>query len=592
MKPSKAQWGTVGLSLMLAKTSMLQKMGKMEATKYTSALVDNNKLTKYLLNYYDNIIKTSKKFCQRVTEYSASGTPVTDIYRQLALHFSEEKALGQAFQTMSDSLKEVDKLRDASQMTINSKFVVPIEHFFDGPLADAREAKKRFRKAMQEFDASESKLREAQNGTNPQQLYNAYHYQHKYKRRMMMRQHEAEGALADVLQRHNYEFLVYCIEAMSAQYDFYCKAYAILYDLEGYFNQLKQYSQNHRAEYAKAKNERLHEYHRKSKLEEEEKYDDLVKIFSSSDLVVVNAICVSAGADQDVILEDLVRILDAYKYTLPIIKIGITKEVQSTASAATLFRGNSTATKLMTAFTRLTGRPYLVSTMQPLLQHIISDPKGYEVDPAKIKNGETVEVNTQKLTDTCNIFIRAIFDSLPNCPIPFREMAQHLQAEVIKRFPDNRHTSVGGFIFLRFFCPVILSPDANGLVDSSVLNSDARRALILISKVLQNLANGIQFGAKESYMNEMNKFITDNITECRNFLDELAVVPTVADYTSLATIEEVRSRQLPSIHKLLIKNLEKISKSLVQNNEQAMIPVLVSTMGQLGEPEAVDAPKK
>ena len=38
----------------------------------------------------------------------------------------------------------------------------------------------------------------------------------------------------------------------------------------------------------------------------------------------------SAGADQDLILEDLVRILDAYKYTLPIIKIGITKEVQST----------------------------------------------------------------------------------------------------------------------------------------------------------------------------------------------------------------------------------------------------------------------
>lgn len=32
VKPSKAQWGTVGLSLMLAKTSMLQKMGKMEAT--------------------------------------------------------------------------------------------------------------------------------------------------------------------------------------------------------------------------------------------------------------------------------------------------------------------------------------------------------------------------------------------------------------------------------------------------------------------------------------------------------------------------------------------------------------------------------
>ena len=34
----------------------------------------------------------------------------------------------------------------------------------------------------------------------------------------------------------------------------------------------------HRAEYAKAKGERLQEYHRKAKQEEEEKYDDLVKV--------------------------------------------------------------------------------------------------------------------------------------------------------------------------------------------------------------------------------------------------------------------------------------------------------------------------
>jgi len=167
-------------------------------------------------------------------------------------------------------------------------------------------------------------------------------------------------------------------------------------------------------------------------------------------------------------------------------------------------------------------------------------------------------------------------------------MAHHLQAEVVKRFPDSRHTSVGGFIFLRFFCPVILSPDANGIVESSSLDQDARRALILISKSLQNLANGIQFGAKESYMNDMNKFISDNLEECRGFLDELAKVPNATDYTPLATVEEVRSKQLPSIHKLLIKNLEKITKSLAQNNEQGMIPVLVAALGQLGDPEGTE----
>ena len=43
----------------------------------------------------------------------------------------------------------------------------------------------------------------------------------------------------------------------------------------------------------------------------------------------MDAIGVSAGVDLDLTLEDLRRILDSYKHTSPIIKIGITKEVQS-----------------------------------------------------------------------------------------------------------------------------------------------------------------------------------------------------------------------------------------------------------------------
>lgn len=63
----------------------------------------------------------------------------------------------------------------------------------------------------------------------------------------------------------------------------------------------------------------------------------VVQIFSSPDLVVVSAICASASSDQEAILEDLVIILDAYKYTLPIIRLGITKEIQSTGTASFSF---------------------------------------------------------------------------------------------------------------------------------------------------------------------------------------------------------------------------------------------------------------
>jgi hypothetical protein len=42
-------------------------------------------------------------------------------------------------------------------------------------------------------------------------------------------------------------------------------------------------------------------------------------------------------------------------------------------------------------------------------------------------------------------------------------MMAHLRQECVKRFPDSYYKSIAGFIFLRFFCPAILSPDSNGI---------------------------------------------------------------------------------------------------------------------------------
>jgi hypothetical protein len=57
------------------------------------------------------------------------------------------------------------------------------------------------------------------------------------------------------------------------------------------------------------------------------------QLLANPDLAVVGAICASAGADQTQTLETLVQILDAYKLILPIIYIGITKEVSETGTA-------------------------------------------------------------------------------------------------------------------------------------------------------------------------------------------------------------------------------------------------------------------
>ena len=49
-----------------------------------------------------------------------------------------------------------------------------------------------------------------------------------------------------------------------------------------------------------------------------------------------------------------------------------------------------------------------------------------------------------------------------------------------------------------------------------------RRALILVSKALQQLANGMSFGAKEEYMTILNPFLDLNFERVKNmFRQEL-----------------------------------------------------------------------
>jgi hypothetical protein len=45
-----------------------------------------------------------------------------------------------------------------------------------------------------------------------------------------------------------------------------------------------------------------------------------------------------------------------------------------------------------------------------------------------------------------------------------RQFFANLRSMVAKKFPDSQVKAVGAFLFLRFLCPSIFSPDGFGLV--------------------------------------------------------------------------------------------------------------------------------
>lgn len=92
------------------------------------------------------------------------------------------------------------------------------------------------------------------------------------------------------------------------------------------------------------------------------------------------------------------------------------------------------------------------------------------------------------------------------------------------RFPDAKYTAVGAFIFLRFLCPAIVAPDVEGLV-SEPPTKEMRRGLLLIAKVIQNLANNVVFGAKEPYMFPLNDFLVQYVFDITGYLRDISVSP-------------------------------------------------------------------
>eukprot|EP01132_Coremiostelium_polycephalum_P009133 gene9133-11190_t len=321
----------------------------------------------------------------------------------------------------------------------------------------------------------------------------------------------------------------------------------------------------------------------------EDQYNQLVEILASPSLQVVQCVVspITTVEEQGRTIESISRIFESFNKIRPIIHTGIEAEVASTANSSTLFRSNTTATKLMTAFTKWKGMPYLQKHITPLVKEIIENPYGYEVDPSKINEGsEELMTNMMNLIQVSEKFTDAIIDSLNSLPVSLREISKYLQQEVVKKFPDNKHSSVGGFIFLRFLCPAIIAPQTSGLVDEQP-GPEATRALVLIGKVLQNLANGIEFGQKESFMIPVNRFIIGNLDRLYAYFDRLTDVPDYkGDYISSSSKEEVQ-KDIRNIHLLIVKNLSKIVKQLALYKQKEIIGQLSKTLVFLGDPTAI-----
>lgn len=260
------------------------------------------------------------------------------------------------------------------------------------------------------------------------------------------------------------------------------------------------------------------------------KYEKMIDLLTEPGLELVLALLETAHNQQSVddLVVTLFNIFSGRNMVSDLLKAVVQREVQKTDSPATLFRRNSAATKLLTVFARTYGLDFLRQTLKVPLQFLIEYSKGtsFEVDPARLPADANLKSNTCALALATQTFIDTIVASASKFPFQLKDICHCISVSVAEKYPSSSTLAVGGFIILRFFNPAITSPDHFSLLSNSSINSrDMRRALVLISKIIQNLANNVLFGAKEPFMVSLNSIVTSNRDRIADFLNSLSALP-------------------------------------------------------------------
>lgn len=63
----------------------------------------------------------------------------------------------------------------------------------------------------------------------------------------------------------------------------------------------------------------------------------------------------------------------------------------------TIFRGNTLVSKMMDEGMRLAGLHYLHSTLRPAMEQVFLEKKPCEIDPTRVKDGNTTDTNLTNL---------------------------------------------------------------------------------------------------------------------------------------------------------------------------------------------------
>lgn len=297
-------------------------------------------------------------------------------------------------------------------------------------------------------------------------------------------------------------------------------------------------------------------------------------------------------SQMDELARVLVTLFDAKHLLSPLLWNMFYREVEVSDCMQTLFRGNSLGSKIMAFCFKIYGASYLQALLEPLIRPLIDEPNtNFEVDPARLEASDDIDVNRKNLIALTQKVFDVIVNSADRFPSQLRSMCHCLYQVLSKRFPNLLQQNIGAVgtvIFLRFINPAIVSPQELGIVTKQV-PSNVKRGLMLLSKILQNIANHVEF-SKEAHMLYFNDFLRAHFEPCRRFFIQIASDCETVDQTSSHSMSFISDANVLAVHRLLWSHQERIgdylsSSTTAKHVGRRPFDKMATLLAYLGPPE-------
>ncbi|KAF2005902.1 Rho GTPase activation protein [Amniculicola lignicola CBS 123094] len=297
----------------------------------------------------------------------------------------------------------------------------------------------------------------------------------------------------------------------------------------------------------------------------------------------------------------------------------LTYQFDNTPDYSSLLRANTPVSRMMTTYTRRgPGQSYLKDVLAERINSLIElKDLDLEINPLKVYEKMVAEIEESQgtlpstlpkgvtaeqaaenetvqqiiaprltmLMEIATSFLTTIIQGLEETPYGIRWICKQIRSLSRRKYPDAQDqticTLIGGFFFLRFINPAIVTPRSYMLIDATPAENP-KRTLTYVAKMLQNLANKPSY-AKEPYMVKLQPFIHQNKERINKFLLDLCEVQDFYETLEMDNYVALSKRDLElsitlnevyATHALLERHAAELAK-----DESSHLGVILQELG-------------